>query len=277
VNTSAFTIDPDRNVRILLKRYLKKALQEVKSFSVVPRELHHFIVVAQERTGSTLLSDLLSLHPSILMDRHHFFTPNTWPKHRYSGLAFTRRNVRGYKFKMADAPLQHSPEDTRSFLADRSPELKVVWLRRENKFRQAVSSAMADARGLLHVWKDKKGVHSGNGRVTINSEDLASRIEYFERLTRFQERALTDIQHIEVTYESDLLREGNHQDAVNRVFDYLGLDTVPVQARLKKLSSKDLSESIANYDELMTALQHTPHVQYLEDSEIGLKNLPDRA
>lgn len=211
------------------------------------------------------------------MDRHHFYTPDTWPKRRYGGLAFTRKNVRGYKFKMADAPLQHSPDDTRSFLADRSPELRVIWLRRENKFRQAVSSAMADARGLLHVWKDKRGPHSGNGRVTINPEDLASRIEYFERLTRFQERALAGVQHIQVTYESDLLKEEKHQDAVNRIFGYLGLDTVPVQARLKKLSSKDLSESIANYEELMTALQHTPHVQYLDDSDIASRDVRERA
>jgi len=211
------------------------------------------------------------------MDRHHFYTPDTWPKRRYGGLAFTRKNVRGYKFKMADAPLKHSPEDTRAFLASQAPELKVIWLKRENKFRQAVSSAMADARGLLHVWKDREDLRSGDARVNIEPEDLASRIEYFERLTQFQERALTGIQYVQVTYESDLLREESHQNAVNRVFDYLDLDSVPVQARLKKLSSKDLSESISNYDELMAALKHTPHVQYLEDSGIASKDVRNRA
>ena len=98
----------------------------------------------------------------------------------------------------------------------------------------------------------------------MNVTDLIGRMEYFERLTRFQDASLEDIPHLSVTYEQDLLPQNRHQDTADRIFEYLGLAPARVETQLRKLTSNDLSQIVDNLDEVTAALRDTPFARFLE-------------
>lgn len=243
---------------------LKKLVAEARHFSWTPQRATYFIIVSQERTGSTLLSTLMSYHPRILTDMDIFYTPETWSHRRRAGRRlFTTRPIRGYKFKVTHTPLQSSVDAARTFLYEEEQSgLHIIRLQRHNILRQAISSYMCGKRNELHAWKDR-GQRQSRNRVTIDVEDVLGRMRYFDRLTRFQDRALKDIPHLHISYESDLFPSDRHQATADRIFRYLGLSPHPVDTRLRKLTPNNLSKVVANVGELRHRLEGTRFASYL--------------
>jgi len=254
-----------------IRHGLKRLSVEASHFSLRPHRAHYFIIVSQERTGSTLLSTLLSFHPRILTDMDIFYTAGTWPATRKPGrLLLSRRPVRGFKFKGAHAPLQASVRDTRSFLRrEHDAGLRIVRLRRHDVLRQAISSYMVGARHTLHAWTDRGEDRPSSSSVPVDVDEVFERMVYFARLDRFQDRMLKDIPHLSVSYESDLLDAAQHQPTADRIFAHLGLDAYPVETQLRKLTPNNLAEVVANVDELTDRLRGTPFASYLEDTAIS--------
>jgi LPS sulfotransferase NodH len=250
-----------------VKRLTKKALREMSYFSPLPHEARYFIVVCQERTGSTLLSDLLSFHPRILMDIHYFYTADTWPTEYTDGhRIFSRKPVRGSKFKVTHTPRQTPIEDARAQLSALSERISIIRLTRRNKLRQALSAINHNT--PQHIWKDK-GPHAEKkaaGQAVINVEKFLESVAYYDRLTTFEDNVLTDIPHHEVVYERDLLPQDRHQSTATAAFEYLGLPPAPVETRLKKTSKSDLHDYIGNFDEVYEAIKDTKYVQFVDDA-----------
>jgi LPS sulfotransferase NodH len=249
-----------------LRHRLKRLYVETTHFSPIPRRAQYFVIVSQERTGSTLLSTLLSFHPALLTDMDIFYTPETWPARRRTGRRlFTTRPVRGFKFKGTHAPLQNSAHATREFLQRRCDAgLRIIRLQRHDVLRQAISSYMVGTRNELHAWKNREErTASGRASVVVDVEEIYERMLYFARLGRFQDRMLKGIPHLSLSYESELLDSDLHQSASNRVFEHLGLTSYPVETRLRKLTTDDLSGSVSNVDELAERLKGTRFASYL--------------
>lgn len=247
------------------RQFLSRLLTETRRFSPVLRPAEYFLLVSQERTGSTLLSNLVAFHPSILMDQHIFYTPETWPSARRPGRRLpTRSPVRGFKFKTTHTPRQSSPAAARRFFGQQhAAGVRIVRLQRTNLFRQALSAQMVGKRKVLHAWRDETA-SPRRPAVHVDVTDLIGRMEYFERLTRFQDESLAEIPHLALTYEEDLLRQDRHQATADRIFRYLGLPSTPVETRLKKLTSNDLSRIVSNLEEVETALRETGFGRFLE-------------
>jgi LPS sulfotransferase NodH len=250
-----------------IKRGLKKALREMKYFSPLPKTARYFILICQERTGSTLFSDLLSFHDDILMDRHHFYTPETWPSSYQDGhIIFSRKPVRGYKFKVTHAPRKTPVEKTKAQLNTLSQNASIIRLKRQNKLRQALSAI--NHHTPLHQWKDDKQSTQGeNGAPVINVDRLLESIHYYDRLTAFEDEVLKDVPHHEVIYERDLLPQDQHQATATSAFEHLGLAPARVETRLKKISKSDLRDYIGNFDEVYEAIKGTKFVQFLDQPE----------
>lgn len=64
------------------------------------------------------------------------------------------------------------------------------------------------------------------------------------------------LEHVTVVYEHDLLDSGRHQAAAERVFDYLGLESPPVTARYRRMSSDNLLEGIVNTAEIREVIRN---------------------
>lgn len=245
---------------------LKRLYVETTHFSPIPRRARYFIIVSQERTGSTLLSTLLSYHPHVLTDMDIFYTPDTWPTaRRPERLLLSHRPVRGFKFKGTHTPLQSSLHDTRDFLQRQSDAgLRILRLQRHDVLRQAISSYMVGARNDLHAWKNREErPASRKARVAVDVDEVYGRMVYFARLTRFQNRILEGTPYLSISYESDLRDSGQHQSTANRIFDHLGLETHPVETQLRKLTPNNLAEVVANVDELTDRLRGTPFESYV--------------
>lgn len=249
-----------------LRHRLKRLYVETTHFSPIPRRAQYFVIVSQERTGSTLLSTLLSFHPELLTDMDIFYTPNTWSARRRTGRRlFTTRPVRGFKFKDTHAPLQNSVHATREFLQRQCDAgLRIVRLQRHDVLRQAISSYMVGARNGLHAWNNREAYPaSERSSVAVDVDEVYGRMVYFARLTRFQNRMLEGTPHLSISYESDLRNSGQHQSTANRIFDHLGLETHPVETQLRKLTPNNLAEVVANVDELTDRLRDTPFESYV--------------
>ena len=80
---------------------------------------------------------------------------------------------------------------------------------------------------------------------------------------------LADFNHLTVEYESDLLDPARHQQTADRVFAYVGLESAPVDTDLSRSVSGALSDRIANYDELASALEGTEFSHFLSDPAYG--------
>jgi len=252
-----------------VKQFTRQAYREIRNLSVRPREATYFVIVAQERTGSTLLSDLLSFHPDVLMDRHNFYTPETWSQ--TSGTAealYSSTPTRGFKLKVTETPRQDNPKRVRRWFREHDEEIQWVRLRRRNTLRQAVSAHIADRRDRLHSWQEEKlGViaqlwkesdadaPADDESCTVQPRAVVQKINYFETLDRFEERALQDVSPLTLTYENDLLPQSRHERTAHRVFDHLGLSEAPVETRLEKVTPPELDTLVDNYDELVDALE----------------------
>ena len=256
-----------------LRHALKRFYVEAKYFSPVPRRAQYFVIVSQERTGSTLLSTLLSFHPRILTDMDIFYTAETWPLSRRPGRSlFSRRPVRGFKFKGAHAPLQNSASEACDFLRDQHKAgLSIVRLQRRDLLRQAISSYMVGFRHGLHDWKDRDEGETEASRVEVDVDEVYDRMTYFARLTRFQDRMLEAIPHLSLHYEDDLLDADQHQTTADRVFEHLELTPHPVETQLRKQTPHELEKVVANVEELADRLQETPFSTYM-----GPTPVPDR-
>lgn len=248
-----------------IRHGFKRLYAEAAHFSPVPHRAQYFVIVSQERTGSTLLSTLLSFHPRILTDMDIFYTPETWPTTRRTGRSlFSSRPVRGFKFKGAHAPLQASVHAARTFLqTEHDAGLHVVRLQRHNLLRQTISSYMVGARNDLHAWKERgENGAPKTSSVAVDVDEVFERMVYFARLSRFQDRMLDGIPHLDISYESDLLDASEHQSTADHIFAHLGLDTHPVETQLRKLTPNNLAEVVANVDELKDRLRGTPFESY---------------
>lgn len=246
-----------------IRTFTKSAYKEIKNLSIFKKEAHYFLLISQERTGSTLLSDLISFHPSILMDRHYFYRPDNWPSRWQEGKKiYSRKPIRGCKFKMADDPYQSSPQEARGFLQTTGADMSIIRLNRNNKFRQGLSSYLADLRDKIHERSDEE--NSPDKKFRIDPDHLIEDyIKYFEKLTDFQDQALNGTDYCEVTYELDLKKQDRHQATANRVFRHLDLDLSPVETRFKKMTPFDLSKIISNPDEVKARLSKSPYGKYL--------------
>jgi len=244
---------------------LRRLLTEARNLSPILRPARYFLLVSQERTGSTLLTTLLSFHPEVLMDLHVFYTPATWPASRRPGRRLpSRRPVRGFKFKTTHTPLKSSVSEVRRFFRTQvEAGLRVVRLQRHNHMRQALSAQMVGKRNALHAWRHAPATASPRPAVEVDVSDLLGRMEYFDQLTRFQDAALEGIPHLPIRYEEDLLPQDRHQETANRIFRALDLPPAPVETQLRKLTANDLSSIVANLPEVEAALQDTPYARFL--------------
>lgn len=240
-----------------LRRMVKRVYHAAKFFSPIPQGAKYFILIAQERTGSTLLSDLLSFHPKILMDRHYFHTPLTWPDHYRNGrTVLSRKPVRGYKLKITHTPRQDDPTVAGKWLRSISSGIFIMRLWRQNALRQGLSAHLASQSGQLHIRRDTNHSSSTeNGKTVIDVDEVIGNVNYYCRLRAFEESALKGVPHLAINYERDLLPQDEHQNTANKMFRYLGQDPAKVETRLRRTSGNKVGDRVANYDELVSELK----------------------
>ena len=77
--------------------------------------------------------------------------------------------------------------------------------------------------------------------------------------------AVKPFEYHEVIYERDLKDNSKHQQTVDRILDYLGLEKRPVSTKYKKINKQSKQELISNYDEFVDCVREQGWEQYLDD------------
>ena len=60
------------------------------------------------------------------------------------------------------------------------------------------------------------------------------------------------------------LNTKNHQKTADKAFNYLRLETFPMQTNLKKISSDNLDDDILDYSEIVDFIRQTQYAHFLD-------------
>lgn len=229
------------------------------------KKKNKFFIYSQARTGSTLLVYLLNSHPLIHCDREIFtfrtlFTESFIKARRmlYSG--------RIYGCKIIESQLQR--QVTQNGMAQfmrkmHAQEWKIIYLSRKNVLRHALSKLLVTHRGKEKRHQFAKNAPFHLEKIDIDINKLHSVMSGIQETNARDEEVLNGIPHLKIAYEDDLLRSDLHQKTSDRIFEYLGLNSSPVKTDLVRITSDNLSDFVANYEELKTFIHKTPYTKFL--------------
>jgi len=253
-----------------LKRDLRKVLFEIVNYGIaLTKNVHNkkFVILAGPRTGGHLLIDLLNSHPQIYCEGE-ILHPNRVNKLFSLPLYIKGRTARIEKnvvhgFKVDINQIKRQKIEPQPFLSHlHHKNWKIIYLQRRNLLLQAISLHIAIAR---NQWSDTSATPLINSKFTIDSDQLIQNIQKRESCCLEEREVLAQLPHITICYDDELLKAEQHQKTADRIFEYLGVDSVPVQTNLARTSTDNLSDFLENYDEIISVLNKTKYAKFLTE------------
>jgi LPS sulfotransferase NodH len=232
-----------------------------------------FVLLCQARTGSNLVqSELCRRWPSVRCLGEEY-----GPHLRQHRPGETLEEVTARVFAPTEAQptvgcrlfYEHvSPDELEGILA--LPGMKVVHLQRRNALRRYVSLEIAQqtqvwARGRRHA-----GQSIGERAVTIDVDQFINTCFRVAERQASRERVIVDsgVDVLDVWYE-DLSEHVDHH--LRRIATFLGQGEPLLEALtfLVRQNPEPLRLLVRNYDEVRSALAHTPMREYLDPEDVG--------
>lgn len=223
-----------------------------------------FLIFAQGRSGSTLLTELLNASPQVTCDREilerRVASPSAWAE-------ASRLRHRGhlYGFKVKPLQLLHhqrvpSMEDWLVRMHHRG--WRIVHLERRNLLRQTLSNIAAERYGF-----HRRAGSAGPAREPLRVDPAVLTFWMgFRAESREQERrALSALPHASVCYEDDLRDAAQQQATLDRLTAFLRVESGLASPTLLPANPGPLKQLIANYDDVRGALEGSPWSVYLDE------------
>lgn len=234
----------------------------VRGVDPVPKR---FVLFAQGRSGSTLLSELIGSHTDVAVADeilyHRVLLPRLWVEGR--SRKQRAKPTFGFHVKLYQLIDTQHVRDPAAWLRRLSSDGWLVlhnW--RRNVVRQVLSNATRDARGAAHDRGDRV---DQDLRLRVDTAEL---LHYARLRTKYLEderRILEGIDHVTFSYEDDLLISDKWQATADRAFAFLGVESQPVTTSLRRINAAPLPELIENYTDVERALAGTPFASMLHD------------
>lgn len=253
--------------RVLLDVFKKSGDELAAQLKVLkdrpPFPEKRFLLFAYGRSGSELLRSLINSHPEIYCDEEIFLDRRAvMPKRYLDNLSrIPQKKIYGYKAKLPQLELQYKNDEKLKeiFL---SSDFKIIYLRRKNYLRQAISIIIGNQR---NKWHDSKASPLSGKKFQINCSELLELMHWIEIYEHKEKKILEGTEYLSLTYEGDLLNQQNHQETLNKVFQYVGVKPVPVETNFFKTTSSNLSDFIENHEEVMDVISKTKYADLLGD------------
>jgi hypothetical protein len=234
------------------------------------------------RCGSSVLADLLDQRPDFhwcgepfeAMEPYYYRLPGAIRAHERISDVLYRHRCRYFGFDSKYLPEQHLHRD----LANQTPAGYVALLERlgfthfilvdrRNHLRRAVSVAVGTRTGLWNTTmapRARTAVRLDPLRFQSYGEEMPL-LRYFESLERqhavFRE-LLKGRRLLELCYEDDV--EPDPRIGYRKTCEFLGIDALPVEVRLKRMNPWPLAELVENLDEVRSVLAGTRHAWMLD-------------
>ena len=231
---------------------------ELKTFATYPiREKHDpkkkFVILTYQRTGSSLLVDLLNSHPNILCESeillNRMFSPETF-LYRKSRLCGT--DIYGFKLQLSHLEYQGVKEPANFIQNLVVNEFSLIKLTRRDLFRTALSLQYAIASQKFHFIK-KPGKEPALIKISLDTNEFLDTFRWIIYQSQVLEEITAEIPVININYEDDLLDDRNHQTTVDLITDSLEIKKAQVSTIYIKATPPNVSEFINNVDELKEA------------------------
>jgi len=228
-----------------------------------------FAVFSQARSGSQLLRGLLNQHPRLWCEGEVMlrFVQTRWPRMLFpaaylEGLA-SRSSPTVYGCLLRQSQLWRCCPDPQGFPAELARRgWQLIHLQRRNRLRLALSFLRAEA---LQRWHLERGSRAGGERPTIDPRALLDYLRWTDQARAFEEEALSRVVALKLVYEEDLESQSSHQATADRVFEFLGLPSAPVQAPLRRTGEGQLPDLVSNWQQLVDVLRGTSYAQELSE------------
>lgn len=220
-----------------------------------------FLIFGQSRSGSTLLRGFLNAHPKVDCRNELLTSWVPWPEtYCEAHSRLSRAPVYGCKVFVHHLIDDQGVEDIRGFLAGvQRRGFQLVYLRRENLIRHALSNFLRKRTGVTHAQESLPDLEA----FKLDIARFVRHLHVRDRFWNVADEAISDLEHHALSYERDLVDPDGHQHTANEVFRFLGLEPVSVQARLRRINDRRLTELIQNYEELERALAGGPFERWL--------------
>jgi LPS sulfotransferase NodH len=247
-------------------------------------DYQQFIILGQERTGSSFLQSMLNSHRQIVTfgEIYQRFDAICWdyrgyrrdlPKSRLFAFqndpigflethVFSKfpRHIAAVGFKLFYTHARHPQQKTLwSYLRDHQ-DIKIIHIKRRNVLRTYLSLETAKK---MHKWRDVTG--------TAVKEQTSIALDYEGCLAKFIDTKKQELKYdlffddhekIEIFYEE--LAPG-YQREMRHIQQFLGVEHQDVSPATHKQARLPLSDAILNYDELKARFRGTSWEVFFED------------
>ena len=226
-----------------------------------------FVIYGQGRSGSSVLLDLIGSHPDVYCESEIFNKKVAARLLRPWALpAGPGGPVPEARLRLQDEDLPDDGRPGRRGCApvhdgsSRGGLERSIHLVREDLFRKALSLVVAETRGQF---LDRRSGEEASIRLPSIPARLAEAMRERRSADEAEQAALEGIPHIRVTYEDDLLDAASHQAVSDRVLEFLGLDSAPVETRYVRTSRGHVSDYVSNWKDVHEFLSKTEFAPYL--------------
>lgn len=248
-----------------------------KEFHGSNRSYSRFIVLAHQRSGSSMVIATLNKHAEIVAfgelfvkRRIGYFVPgfngqskalrylrNTDPVRFLEEHAFSSfpDRIKAVGFKLFPDHLDNQQAAPLWKWLEKNKGVKIIFLTRENLLDVYCSLIIANKTGNFGYSEE-----SGKHKITINIEHAEK--EFEKRISYMQEaRAkLNEHQVLDLSYET---LTKNIPASFERLQSFIGVDQFKLDVPTRKQETRPLSEIIENYGELCRAWKGTAWEQFL--------------
>lgn len=223
-----------------------------------------FIYFAHSRSGSHLFADLIGAHPDVtcLTEQDLFLRRRAVrrPVAYIDGVSKRFRQSPVFGGKINVRQLNRQNESIHTVVAQlAASNWKFILLKRENTLKQTVSALLAKQRKQYHdtVLPAHKPM-----QITLDLPLLHQMLRHKTAANQLAHDLLAPYDPLTISYETDLVGAANQQRTANRVFEFLGIEAVPVNTKFVKTGVYALSDYIMNYDEMVQSLDGTEFAQF---------------
>ncbi|MDJ0634985.1 MAG: hypothetical protein QNJ34_17480 [Xenococcaceae cyanobacterium MO_188.B29] len=234
------------------------------SYSLPPKR---FVIFGKGRSGSTLLVGLMNSLDQVHCDNEILHNLVPFPR-LYIDACASRSQSLVYGFKLLSYQIKSVQpiKKPQEFLYNLNQSgYKIIYLKRHNLLRHALSNIYARQKQFQY----RVGQIKKDTTIQVSIEDVLQWIANSERLSEYESNLLQDIPHLSLSYEDNLLNNSSHQATIDKICALLNIPSMPAKTNLVKSTPSQLSDLVANYEELEQAIKASKYSHFLQSADFG--------
>ncbi len=225
-----------------------------------------FVILSSGRTGSTLLVNLMNNLDDVEC-QGELLKRRLWRPRHFIKMWEKQTLKKHFGFKILSYHIRNVQKinKEKEFLNNLTAQgYKVIYLERQNRLYQAFSLLYALSRDRWHQEKNKS---IRKHKIIVDFNILDQWMRDLEELGRYEEELLEGIDYLHLVYENDLQNKKQHNRTLDKIANFLNIETQTAFSDFKKITPRKLDSFIENYDETIAYIREQPYAHFLNLTE----------